>query len=179
MSIMPQADDDSSASQMQAVVELYVKNVTPTTIAKQLGLKRAVVIGHIDTWKYIATNQDNMRDRVSELLVAMDEHYTLLIQKTHGIIDEVDGRQDDTGRHQYLSQKLGAIRTIADLESKRIDVLQKAGLLDAADLGDEIAQMEEQKQILIEILEDELCSECHPKVMKRLQRRLQGGEEVV
>lgn len=178
MTVMPQADDDSYAGEMQKVVELYVQNVNTNSIAKQLGMKRADVVRHIDSWKYIVTNTDHLRDRVGELLVSMDEHYTLLIQKAHAIIEEVDqGEAGSQGRHQYLGQKLGAIKTIAELESKRIDVLQKAGLLDAADLGDELAQMEEQKQILLEILDEELCGECRPKVMIRLQRRLGGGAE--
>lgn len=174
MSLMPA--DDNNATEMQEVVKLYVQNLSPATIARRLGLKRAEVLGHIDNWKYIATNTDAMRDRTTELIVSMDEHYTLLIQKAHDIIEEVDqGEVGGQGRHQYLNQKLGAIKTIADLETKRIDVLQKAGLLDAADLGDELAQMEEQKQILLEILNDELCEHCKPKVMLRLQRRMGGG----
>lgn len=158
--------------EMQQVVELYIQNVNPTKIAKQVGIRRVDVLAHIEEWRKSAVGSENMKDRVDELIAGMDEHYSMLIQKAYEIIEEVDDLKNDgketMTRSQMLSQKKGALDLIAKLEKDRIDVLQKSGLLDAADLGDELAAMEEQKQLILEILSDELCDHCKPKVMGRL-----------
>jgi len=118
----------------------------------------------------------------------MDEHYSLLIRKAYEIIEEVDRPLDDEEkrketmtRSQMLSQKKGALDLIAKLEKDRIDILQKSGLLEIDALGDELAEMEEQKQVILEILEYDLCETCKPKVMSKIAKMLsdKAGDSVV
>lgn len=177
MSLMPQIDDSARYVEMNEVVKLYVQNVNPTAIAKQLSIRRVDVLEHIKNFKDSAVNSELMKERVDELIGVMDEHFGILIQKAYEVIAEVDRPVDDERketmtRSQMLSQKMNAIKTIADLEAKRIDILQKSGLLEAADLGDELAEMEEQKNMLIEILSEELCGVCKPKVMTRIHQQV-------
>ena len=175
MSLMPA--EQPRFEEMQQVVELYIKNVNPTSIAKQLGIRRVDVLQHVEDWKNSAVGTEVMKDRVEELVATMDEHYSMLIQKAYEVIEEVDrpeeedpdGKRKETmTRSQMLSQKMNAIKTIADLEAKRIDMLQKSGLLEAADMGDQLAEMEEQYERVMSILREHLCDECAPKILSAL-----------
>lgn len=165
-------DEQPRYEEMQKVVELYVKNVNPTKIANELGIRRVDVLAHIKEWKDSAVGLSVMKERVEELITSMDEHYGMLIRKAYEIIDEVDelrsSDKETMTRSQMLSQKKGALDLIAKLEKDRIDILQKSGLLEAADLGDELAEMEEQKALLMQILDEELCQHCRPKILGRL-----------
>jgi hypothetical protein len=167
---------------MRDVVELFVQNVNPTQIAKRLGLRRVDVLDHIEEWKRSASGMDVMKDRVEELIASMDEHYTLLIRKAYEIVEEVDSIDRDNAketmtRSQMLSQKKGALDLIAKLEKDRLDILQKSGLLEMDHLGDELAKMEEEKQVILDILSHDLCGHCKPVVMAKIAKML-GGEPV-
>lgn len=156
--------------EMNEVVELYIKNVNPTAIARQLGIRRVDVMAHIDDWKSTAVGMDLMKDRVEELIAATDAHYSHLIGKLYEVVYEVDADLGDPkSRAAFLSQKLSALKAIAELEAKRIDLMQKSGLLEAADLGNELAEMEEAKAMLLTILDEELCASCRNRVMIRIR----------
>ena len=182
MSLMPV--EQPRYEEMNQVVELYIKNVNPTKIAKNLGIRRVDVLNHIDEWKRSAVGSDAMQNRVEELIASMDEHYSLLIQKAYEIVEEVDeidrsSDKETMTRSQMLSQKKGALDLIAKLEKDRIDVLQKSGLLEMDHLGDELAAMEEQKQLIMDIIKEELCEHCKPKVLGRLASAMGGGGPTV
>lgn len=180
MSLMPY-EDQARFEEMDAVMKLYVKNVNPTAIARELGIRRVDVLEHVDNWRKSAVHSETMKDRVDELISTMDEHYGILIQKAYEIIEEVDRpldedekRKETMTRSQMLSQKKGALDLIAKLEKDRIDILQKSGLLEAADLGDELVDMEERQRSLIKIITEELCNSCKPRVMARIHAVMQG-----
>lgn len=186
MSLMPV--EAPRFEEMQSVVELYVQNINPTQIAKQLGLRRVDVLRHIEEWKNSAAGMEVMKDRVETLIATMDEHYSTLIRKAYEIIEEVDRPLDDDEkrketmtRSQMLSQKKGALDLIAKLEKDRIDILQKSGLMEMDHLGDELAEMEEQKAAILSIFEEEgvLCPSCKPRVLGRLAGVLGGGTTTV
>ncbi len=168
--------------EMNAVVELYIQNINPTKIARQLGIRRVDVLNHIDEWKATAVGSEAMKDRVDELISTMDEHYSMLIQKAYEIIEEVDdlkGSKETMTRSQMLSQKKGAIDLIAKLEKDRIDILQKSGLLDAADVGDQLVEMEDKYDRVMNLLEEHLCSACTAKILGPLQQEMSGNVVVV
>lgn len=187
MSLMPLENEGDRFAEMQKVIDLYIQNIDPTKISRQLDIRRADVLNHIEAWKATAVGSDVMKERVEELIASMDKHYSLLIQKAYEIIAEVDeeaalegsGRKSTMTRAQMLSQKLGALKAIADFESKRIDVLQKSGLLEAADLGDELAAMEEKTSKLMDILEENLCGNCKPVIMAKLKTLMTGEQNVI
>lgn len=165
--------DEPRYAEMQKVVELYVENVNPTEIARTLGIRRVDVLAHIDEFRKSAVNMEVMKDRVEELIASMDTHFSVLIRKAYEVIAEVDtpreqGKKETMTRSQMLSQKMNAIKTIADLESKRIDILQKSGLLEAADMGDQLAEMEEEMERVMDLLDSVLCDSCRTKVMGTL-----------
>lgn len=57
-----------------------------------------------------------------------------------------------------------------DIESKRIDMLQKAGLLENKELAEEMVEIERRQEVLVGILRD-IASE-HPEVRDLIMFRL-------
>ena len=69
-----------------------------------------------------------------------------------------------------LSAKTAAIKLVMDIESKRIDMLQKAGLLENKELAEEMMQIEKRQEVLMVILKD-IASQ-YPEVRDEIMRRL-------
>jgi hypothetical protein len=57
-----------------------------------------------------------------------------------------------------------------DIESKRIDMLQKAGLLENKELAEEMLNIEHKQDVLVGILRD-IASE-YPQIRDEIMRRL-------
>lgn len=57
-----------------------------------------------------------------------------------------------------------------DIEKARIEMLQKAGLLENKELAEEMVEIERRQEILVEILRD-IASE-HPEVRDKIMKRL-------
>jgi len=146
--------DAARIEQANEVMELYGKGYKPLQIAKQLGLRRKDVDEHIEEWKDSVRGSQFIRDRVEELLVQLDEHFSELQRQLHWTLDAIP---EDTRDPQLMAQRTAAVKALTEIATKRIDALQKAGLLDAADMGNEIAEAEANidaiKQLLKEVIE--------------------------
>jgi len=155
------------------VVGEYLKGNDPTKISKELSIPRKQVVEYLTEWKQMASANDAIRSRAREALTAADEHYSRLISKTYEVIDEATTTAD-------LRSKNSAIKLVMDIESKRIEMLQKAGLLENKELAEEMMEIERKQDILKQILMD-IATE-HPeirdKVMKRLSEVANEGETV-
>lgn len=145
------------------VVGEYLKGNDPTAISKQLDIPRNRVVQHINEWKVMASANDAIRARAKEALAVADTHYNKLISKSYEVIDEAS-------LNNNLSAKTQAIKLVMDIESKRIDMLQKAGLLENKELAEEILEVENRQEILMSILRD-IASE-HPEIRDEIMRRL-------
>ena len=149
--------------EMNKVVEKYLQGVEPTQISKELSLSRQKVVSHLNQWKAMAADNAAIRARAKEALVAADTHYNKLINKAYEVIDEAT----TVGN---LSAKSSGIKLVLDIESKRIDMLQKAGLLENKELAEEMLEIERRQDILKDILKD-IAAE-HPEVRDKIMRRL-------
>lgn len=149
--------------QVNRVVEEYLKGSDPTTIAKQLTLPRTQVVSLINEWKVMASANDAIRARAKEALAAADTHYSKLVSRTYEVIDEASMTNN-------LSAKTAAIKLVMDIESKRIDMLQKAGLLENKELAEEMMEIEKRQEVLVGILRD-IASE-NPAVRDLIMQRL-------
>ncbi|QIN94069.1 hypothetical protein PP459_gp164 [Streptomyces phage Wakanda] len=161
--------------QVNKVAQLYIKGTTnPTTIAKQLGIKRAEALDLIDEWKSIARNNEDVKDQASEALQAGIQHYSMIVERLWETVEQADDDGD-------IKTKNAVLKNIADIEAKKIDMLQKAGLYDDASLGDELAEMEEKQQILISILKEVTsdCDHCKVEVARRLSKVTNKSEPVI
>jgi hypothetical protein len=149
--------------QVNNVVEEYLKGSDPTVISKQLDIPRQRVVAYIDEWKVSASNNAMIRARAKEALSGADAHYSKLISKSYEVIDEASMTNN-------LSAKTAAIKLVMDIESKRIDMLQKAGLLENKELADEMLEIENRQEVLVGILRDIASS--HPEVRDLIMRKL-------
>lgn len=180
MSLIPTGDEKRFV-EMRDVIELYVQNKRPATIAKELGIRKVDVEAHLEEWRKSAVGSQLMKDRVEELIASMDEHYSLIINKLYEVVAEVDETYADAdkGKAAMLAQKTNALKSIMDAESRRVDILQKSGLLEAAEQGDELAYMQEQMDMMKTILEEELGPECKKRVQRRIRDEMQQQVVVV
>jgi len=157
------------------VAELYHKGTTnPTHIAKQLGIKRVEALELITEWKDIARNDVDIREQAQEALQGAIQHYAMLVARSWETVEQADQSSD-------LKTKATVIKNIADIEAKKVDMLQKAGLYDNASLGDEMAAQEEKMAILIGIIREVSgkCEKCKYEVARRLSKVTNTAEPMV
>jgi hypothetical protein len=149
--------------QVNDVVEEYLKGNDPTKISKELAIPRTRVVQLINEWKVMASANDAIRARAKEALAAADAHYGKLISKSYEVIDEASMTNN-------LSAKTAGIKLVMDIESKRIDMLQKAGLLENKELAEEMVEIENRQLVLMSILKD-IAAE-YPQIRDEIMKRL-------
>jgi hypothetical protein len=149
--------------QVNTVVSEYLKGNDPTKISKELAIPRTRVVELINEWKVMASANDAIRARAKEALASMDAHYGKLITKSYEVIDEASMTNN-------LGAKTQAIKLVMDIEAKRIDMLQKAGLLENKELAEEMMEIEKRQEILVGILRD--VATTHPEVRDLIMQRL-------
>jgi hypothetical protein len=149
--------------QVNKVVEKYLAGAEPTQISKELALPRQKVVAYIDEWRAMAADNAAIRARAKEALVGADTHYSKLISKAYEVIDEATTVAN-------LGAKTAGIKLVMDLEKTRIDMLQKAGLLENKELAEEMIEIERKQEVLVNILKD-IATE-HPEIRDKIMRRL-------
>ena len=149
--------------EVNKVVEEYLKGNDPTRISKVLNLPRTRVVAHLNEWKTMASANDAIRARAKDALVGADAHYTKLISQAYEVID-------DASLTANLGAKTAAIKLVMDIEARRIDMLQKAGLLENKELAEEMMEIEKRQEVLVGILRD--IASTHPEVRDLIMQRL-------
>ena len=161
--------------EVNAVATEYIKGLNETEISRELDIPKARVATLLREWKQMASNSEAVRSRAREALAAADQHYGKLIKQAYEVID-------DANLNQQSAVKLNAIKLVLDIETRRIDMLQKAGLLENKELADQLIETERKQELLMTILKEVSgqCSTCKPKVLARLSE-VSGptGEAVV
>ena len=159
---------------MNQVVSELLKGSSPTQIASLTGLKRAEVLELIDEWKGVVKNDTTARDRAKEAISGADQHYSMLIQEAWKVVRDSD-------QQGQLNNKNTALKLIADIETKRIGMLQQVGLLDNVELATQIADTERKQEILVGILKEVTasCPKCKMDVARRLSQITGVVESVV
>ena len=149
--------------QVNTVVSEYLKGNDPTQISKDLAIPRQRVVAYIDEWKVMASDNAAIRARAKEALAGADTHYSKLITRAYEVIEEASLTTN-------LSAKTAGIKLVMDIEAKRIDMLQKAGLLENKELAEEMVEIEKRQEVLVLILKD-IASE-YPEIRDEIMRRL-------
>jgi hypothetical protein len=158
--------DSEPFKEMEAVAKIMLKGHSEFKAARDLGLKVVEVKALWQNYKERLDNDMMAKDAARDHLNLMVKQYDDLIQKLHANLDDLSRLDYD----EKISAQINATtKNIADFQAKRVDLLQKAGLLDAHDLGDELAEREEREALLINILRNDLCPECRMTVARRLQ----------
>ena len=150
---------------MNKVVEELLKGNTPTQIASITGFKRSDVVEYIDEWKKVVRNDTTARDRAKEAIAGADQHYAMLINEAWKTAEAAEGQGQ-------FNVKATTLKLIADIEAKRIGMLQQVGLLDNAELASQVAEAERKQEILVKILKEvtSTCPKCKLEVAKRLSQ---------
>lgn len=158
---------------MNLVVSELLKGNNPTEISKILNIKRSHVLEHLDTWRELVSGDSRIRERAKEALSGADQHYSMIIQKAWETVDQADSNQ------QY-NVKASTLKMIADIEQKRIDMLQKAGLLENNELSAQLLEAERKQEVLVNILKEvtSSCDTCKVEVAKRLSEVTGRVEEI-
>jgi len=145
------------------VASEYLKGFDASQISNALDIPRPRVMALLNDWRSLVSNNQAIHARAKEALAGADQHYSSLIRKTYEVIDAADSTAN-------LTAKTTAIKLIADIESKRLEMLQKAGLLDNKEIAEQIIEMERKHDILIKILKDIASS--HPEIREEIVKRL-------
>lgn len=148
---------------MNRVVEELLKGKNPKDIANELQMSRALVLELIDEWKQIIHNDSGIQNRAREALAGADQHYAMIISRAWETVEQAD-------QNQQLSIKTQALKLVADTEQKRLDMLNKAGVLENSELAEQLLDTERKQKILVEILKDVTadCEKCKFEVARRL-----------
>lgn len=150
---------------MNNVVEELLKGSSATQIASITGYSRKEVIEYIDEWKSVVHNDSGIRDRAKEAISGADQHYAMLIKEAWQTVRDADTQGQ-------LNVKAGALKLIADIETKRIAMLQSVGVLENNEIASQIAETERKQEVLVEILKKvtAVCPNCKIEVAKRLSQ---------
>jgi len=150
---------------MNKVVEELLKGNSATQIASITGFSRKEVVEFIDEWKSVVHNDSSLRDRAKEAISGADQHYAMLIKEAWKTVEDAD-------QLGQLNVKAGALKLIADIEGKRIGMLQEVGVLENNELASQIAEAERKQEVLVKILKEvtSTCSKCKMEVAKRLSQ---------
>jgi len=150
---------------MNKVVEELLKGNSATQIATVTGFSRKEVLEFIEEWKSVVHNDSNIRDRAREAISGADQHYAMLIKEAWKTVEDAD-------QSGQLSVKAGALKLIADIETKRIAMLQSVGVLENTQIASQIAETERKQEILVGILKEVTasCPKCKMDVAKRLSQ---------
>lgn len=145
------------------VASEYLMGNDVSSISVNLNIPRHRVVSLLDDWRSMASNNEAIRERAREALVGADQHFSSLIKKTYEVIDSADQTSN-------LNAKTTAIKLISDIETKRLDMLHKAGLLENKEMAEHIAETERKQLILINILKD--IATDYPEIRKKIMTRL-------
>ena len=145
------------------VASEYLKGFDASQISNTLDIPRPRVMALLNDWRSMVSNNQAIHARAKEALAGADQHYSSLIRKTYEVIDAADSTAN-------LTAKTTAIKLIADIESKRLEMLQKAGLLDNKEIAEQIIEMERRQSILINILKD--VASKHPEIRNEIMSKL-------
>ena len=149
--------------EVNAVATEYIKGLNETEISRELDIPKARVSSLLREWKQMASSSEAVRSRAREALAAADQHYSKLIKQAYEVIE-------DANTASNLTAKTTAIKLVLDIETRRIEMLQKAGLLENKELSDQLLETERKQELLMNILKEvsSQCSICKPKVLNRL-----------
>jgi hypothetical protein len=97
------------------------------------------------------------------------------------LIKEAWKTVEDADQAGQLNVKATALKLIADIEGKRIGMLQEVGLLDNAEIASQVAESERKQEVLVKILKEVTaqCPKCKMEVAKRLSQITGVVESIV
>lgn len=177
--------DADAFHNMEEIIKRHLKGHSDLKIARDMGIKMVEVSKNVSMWREIVQkdmeSRDAARDHLNEMVARFEGLIAVLSQNLDDLRDyDYESGSRTASKFEAISGQINTtVRNIADLDAKRVDLLQKAGLLDNAEMGDELAERERREEILIDILRNDLCPDCKMKVARKLQQITNQVEAVV
>lgn len=156
---------------MQSVVDLMLRGKNATEISRELGITRAKVLDHIDSWRKYAVNDNDIKARAKETLARVNEHYQTIIKELWKQYQEADN-------NGQVREATGALKIIAQVEKDRAGLFQQAGITADDQLTEQLMETERKQEILMGILREIDCVKCRPLIRSRLAE-VTGQAEVI
>ena len=147
----------------------YAKSNKIADIARRYNLKQADVRTVIKEYRESLKGNREVSERGMELAHSLDLHFGELVRETQGTLKEIDDALDEASvkeKASLLGQRLSAIKLISDIESRRVDVMQKAGLLQDDAIVTQMEEQEEQMQQVLQIVKR--VTERYPELAKEI-----------
>lgn len=145
------------------VVALHLRGYNASEIAAELKMKRADVMSMISEWKSRAGDNQFIQEQARSAITKADEHWNLATQELWKVADEAEAAGD-------LKLRKDSIVAAANIEEKRVNMLQKAGLLTDQDIQLKLQESQRQQALVVQMLK-EVASD-HPEIREKILSRL-------
>ncbi len=142
---------------------MYAAGQRVGDIQRLTGYKRDYVEQLLADFRVYASQDRVIRERAREVVLVVDQHYADIVKGLHTAADESEANGD-------YKVTAGILKSLADVEAKRVELLQKAGLLADNAVGDQIAESDRKQRIIVEILQQHLCASCRKEVASKLSQ---------
>lgn len=136
---------ESELETEKEVIKLISLGKTPSEIQAATSVPPRVQREIRGRFQAYAQDDIQTQARTKEALAFMEEHFTYLIREMQTVAEEADDAGD-------FKLKKEALREQANIIKMRIESLQKAGLLNADGVGDQLVAMETEKAKIIAVL---------------------------
>lgn len=157
--------EDEPFKDMEEVARLMMRGLSEYQVARRTEFKVVEVKALWAQYKERLANDPLAGDAARDHLNLMVRQYDELIAKLHDNLGDLEDLEYGVNTSAQIN---ATTKNIGDLQAKRVDLLQKAGLLDAHDLGDELAEREEREAKIIKILQHDLCKPCQVHVRDKI-----------
>jgi len=156
------------------VIELHLEGHSPNVIAKKLSYKYKEVVEHIAEFNEISKNDEMLRERGRQSVHNYDESINRVQREMWRLAQDAEDAGD-------LKTRGTILKSIADTQAKRVEVLQKSGILADNKIVEEMAATEEKMRVLTEILREvsRHCDNCRVEVARQLSMLAGRTEEIV
>lgn len=154
---------EAEQDKMLEIVKLQAEGRTQTYIQQQTGATRREQKQVLEQYREFVNKDSWIQTRAREATAMIDTHYTSLIAKFYEAEDDAISSDDYKTRASILKQ-------IADVEKQRIQFLTNAGILSAQSIGDQIVDIEEQKETIKAILKE--TAQKFPEAAKFIAQKL-------
>lgn len=148
---------------MLEVVKLQAEGRTKTHIQQKTGASFKKQNEISNNFKSFVNTDRYIQERARESVGQIDIHYTSLLDKFYQVVDDADANDD-------YKTKADVLKKIADVEKQRVEFLGKAGMMSAGGIGDDLVELEEQREKIKQVLR-EIAQE-RPDVAKLIAQKL-------
>ena len=151
--------EDQIRERNMEVVRLTAEGRTKEYIRSQTGLTARQQRAVNEEYKTFVRSDLWTANRSREIIGYMDEHFGAIIVRLYEVVDAAEMNDD-------YKNKGNALKLIAEVEAKRADALQKAGVLSAQSLGDDVAASNARQEKIMTVLKNFAVK--HPELAKEL-----------